>query len=133
MQRDIKFRSWNKARKKMADLQESTPLALDTMLNTQLAVRGEGGLFVPFMKDVPIMQYTGLKDKNGVEIYEGDILKAYVSTSENDYYVTGPVKFEDGAFSLTTKDDEWEPHLYELEAIEVIGKIHKNPELLEKL
>ena len=68
MQREIKFRAWNKGTGKMIDLYKTTPLALDANLNCD-------GIFIPFKPGYEIMQYTGLKDKNGKEIYEGDIIK----------------------------------------------------------
>ena len=73
-------------------------------------------------------EYTGLKDKNGKEIYEGDILK-----HDNCWLAT--VGFDCGAFY-------WQAQCYKLEAqdwqdatyrdFEVIGNIYENPELLEK-
>lgn len=80
--REIKFRAWNKDTKTMIDLQKITPLALNDV--------GQSGLFIPFEKEIPIMQYTGLKDKHGKEIFEGDILryevlnKTYVVEWKND-------------------------------------------------
>ena len=64
--REIKFRAWHQDTKKMLDLKKMTPLALSPSLD-------QDGLYIPFIKDLPLMQYTGIKDKDGVEIYEGDI------------------------------------------------------------
>lgn len=67
-------------------------------------------------EDVEFMQSTGIKDRNGVEIYEGDIVKAFGANIH-------VVEFYDGKFNPIS----------DLEAIywEVIGNIYENPELLE--
>lgn len=84
--------------------------------------------------NVVIMQYTGLKDKNEVEIYEGDILEAFDILGEREIY---PVIFIDGAFMGKRLDDEEFPYFYLFanrslsETYKVIGNIYENPEMLE--
>ncbi|EPO9616002.1 YopX family protein [Listeria innocua] len=89
--------------------------------------------------DVLLMQYTGLKDKNGKKIFEGDI----VAFSEDDFHVfNSQVEYfsEDGypAFDIKVPSDYYfdsnvfsEVSMSGLHEIEVIGNIHENPELME--
>lgn len=75
--------------------------------------------------DLVLMQYTGLKDKNGVEIYEGDILEDY----DNQYI--GVVSFEKGAFIVTWEGECCDAFEWSGEA--VVGNIYEHPHLLEHL
>lgn len=72
-------------------------------------------------------QYTGLKDKDGKEIYEGDIVQYHPEANMG----TGPVVYELGAFRVQGDFDALLYH-FSLKALEVIGNIHDNPELLKK-
>lgn len=110
--REIKFRAWDKERNEMR-------------------YGFEGQIDWEFRDDYPLMQYTGLKDKNGKEIYEGDIIqlwkdkiKAYkVEIKWNDHYLGYEpwCQYIDGLDS----PEQWG---YEME---VIGNIYENPELLK--
>ena len=89
-----------------------------------------------YYQDIILMQYTGLKDRNGKEIYEGDIVR-YVSWlneySPEEITLVRPVVFRDGSFFPIPKHDECEDGYYSwgLKDFEVIGNIHENPELIK--
>lgn len=82
-------------------------------------------------------QFTGLTDKNGVEIYEGDILEFDYLFCNEDGICTkkGVVSFENGTFCIDEDSDfsvyhaQWSSEEYG--GIEIIGNIHDNPELLK--
>jgi len=120
--RDIKFRAWNTMSGHMWPLQRMN------FINGQLLYVGSNMPTPKEYKDKYIvMQYTGLKDKNGKEIYESDILKDEFGRVDLVYWV------EDGArFTMRQKNKKTGyfvvvNHLSE----EVIGNIYENPELWE--
>lgn len=125
--REIKFRVWDNIAKKYID-------------GRYVSISGLGLLHVakriikncfrpPHTRKNPwfiVEQFTGLRDKNGTEIYEGDILIDDAG-EPIEYWV---VKFSDGGFvgecAGVTES------LFELTQLEVVGNIHENPELMEE-
>ncbi|MDG6130804.1 YopX family protein [Lactococcus formosensis] len=86
-------------------------------------------------EDVEFMQSTGLKDKNGVEIYEGDVIN-YRNSFRNPMTGSGSLSINRD-FKIIFKDGEFKAKGFDirlkniLSYSEVIGNIYENPELLE--
>ena len=116
MTREIKFRAWDEETKQMKRCgiyPDGVPMAY------------AGGDYAVALYDRPLMQYTGLKDKNGKEIYEGDILK---DTQEDR--IVGDIQWGFNSFQLPNPYDitNYNPE----DELEIIGNIYQNPELLKK-
>jgi len=109
MNREIKFRVWHPVLKQM-------------LPNIQNHIGNDSWAFGNLLKngEVEVMQYTGLKDKNGVEIYEGDIIDYGCNRFK-------PVEFIDGCFCICKITAM--PTLMTL--YNVVGNIYETPELLQ--
>ena len=121
-----KFRAWVKTEKCFADYIESIRFYINEI---DLCWGGicESDCFD--FNDVILMQSTGLKDKNGKEIFEGDIVKMSKDVySEPTYYEV--VRHRGGAYRLESKQHGCELWLRHTDC-EVVGNIYENPELLE--
>jgi len=127
--REIKFCTWNKITKKFGNI-----LAID-FDNQIVYTESEGNFGYWKLEEVELMQFTGLHDKNGKEIYEGDIVKSKETFGEypENFFDAMEVVFEYGKFCVKGEYFGYEGEgLISLESCEVIGNIHENPELLEE-
>jgi len=140
--RTIKFRAWDKITDQMYNWNDIYSIHRGFKLegdNNYSDIKltcsmPDGSGFKPY--DFELMQYTGLKDKNGVEIYEKDVV------SYSEHYIgdhrysagRGVVEFDNGSFFIN--ESEFSPELcreeIENEHIEIIGNIYENPELVDK-
>ena len=121
MSREIKFRAWDNETKDLRQYEEISGICLSALNAT----------------DWDLEQFTGLKDKNGKDIYEGDIL-AWHSNIYRKHDWVGLVLYRGAGFAVQESDKsysspEWLECACRKDAniIEVIGNIHENPELLE--
>ncbi|WP_149556545.1 YopX family protein [Streptococcus cristatus] len=122
-----KFRAWLKNDKKMIDVR-----LIDW--NNMIVDSFSPCIEIPLEK-VILMQSTGLFDKNGKEIYEGDVVQFEDCYTESDFLYTnkGTVKWSQGSFTVTNRDSVEMEDLLDREILDVtiIGNIYENKDILE--
>lgn len=122
--RKIKFRAWDKENKKMFIPE---------------GISNSGWVSTSFSNDdwwnpetFELMQYTGLKDKNGKEIYEGDIVRCGTSKEAED----AEIVFKEQSFlckylpEAPSEDEQIYDHMEDYEYYEIIGNIYENPDMI---
>ena len=123
MSRDIKFRVWSEKNKKMLEIQKHS---------------FKTGKSMPYGYNIAydfgeLMQYTGLKDENGKEIYEGDILSIKIySRDKIIVQCKALVEFKDGCFGVIWGYDKSFLSLKSFfnTKFEVVGNKYENPKIL---
>ena len=121
--RNLRFRAWDSYQKKMMSWDEIGEADSKNYLSLWNVLIGACENIVP-------MQFTGLLDRNGKEIFEGDIVK--INHTQNP--IIGVVAHGDynGGYFLKGVDPRYSYHLSSEEIREIIGNIHEHPHLLEK-
>lgn len=131
MSRDIIFRAWDPFYEKMvtaSDLGHFVEFDGDVWKN-ETGEPGDGTDNLKHIHDYTLMQWTGLTDKTGGGIYEGDV----VEFEYEDKIRRSEVVWDDGGFCVNACSG-YMPYLGEMLGnghLVVIGNIHQNPELLE--
>ena len=122
MNREIKFRAWDGEK-----------------MNTDICLDNSDGVVFQFIASIPVkiverldwklMQYTNLKDKNGKEIYEGDIVECTDWNKDRGQHHIGVAAF--GIDVPCSAGFDFGSSGWSKEEIEIIGNIYENPELLK--
>lgn len=135
-----KFRAFDKFDKEMLEVHGINFDARGIWTKEMIDDESDGE-FIHF-SDIELLQSTGLKDKNDVEIFEGDVVKVKAEDPEPkmraDRYETGVIIYAYGSFDIETKLNTVSGLIPEsnltdiLLTFEVIGNIYQHPHLLEE-
>ena len=124
MSKEIKFRAWNKTKKIM------TQAFAITGRGSLILWKGRNGktwdwAYGKSKKLLEIMQYTGIKDKNGEEIYSGDLLRHNEGSKEYEvmWNDMGFWELDGSCLGMVMRDNP--------NGLEIVGNIYENPELIK--
>lgn len=129
--REIKFRAWDREKCRWLTAVEYESLRINPIQDRY----GNGfnlndcvgtGEMIDRVFYIEFIQFTGLRDKNGREIYESDRIKAEAEEGMQEWIIV----FSDGRFSGENSRDHVGLHYWTPSEIEVIGNVHENGDLL---
>ena len=127
--KEQRFRAWDKLRKRMSTVDR---IYFDT---EGMQLRDNSGLYWRDFRDIILMQSTGLKDKNGTEIFEGDVVRfSHLSGHLFDGFINRVVWDKcNAAFKLVPLNMTWSDTYFSnfegdtLKSLEVIGNVYESP------
>jgi uncharacterized phage protein (TIGR01671 family) len=132
--RQIKFRVWDKKNKAWVGADCGGVMNLRHSLESNCFLFDNDSFDIP--KDIEVSEFTGLTDKNGKEIYEGDVLKAFMTALEDKeagissgYYDLGEVAFHPNAAQFVIRKGDKCASIGN--DVEIIGNIYQNSELIK--
>ena len=122
-----KFKAWHKSMQRMSEV---LAISFERQKVKIRHLRGTTHMTVPF-NDVELMQSTGLLDKNGKEIFEGDIVRFHTP----QLTTVGVVEFDKNEACFKVRNDFGGHYvtMFHTRYFEVISDIYQNPELVEGL
>jgi len=122
--RTIKFKAWSKNREQMFDVVKISFISGAVWFNNSAYIGNLGE------RDIVLLQFTGLLDKNGKEIFEGDIV--------HDHHILSAGKvcevyYEAPSFYVKGSGGDWIMNRYNPQGYEVIGNVYENSSLLKEI
>nr|WP_295763852.1 YopX family protein [uncultured Intestinibacter sp.] len=132
--REIKFRAWHK---KLQKILEIDSIEMDIYkagkISTLTGYDKDTWINNINIEDIELLEYTGIKDVDGVEIYEGDIVEKEFMEPWIEEKLIGTVEMIEGHWSVVNDKKKIAEYLWDETDIDhVIGNIYENPNLLEE-
>ena len=131
MKRTIKFKAWSKKLGRFVypdKMEHNINFGISSSIIYFDQITGQFG-----EEECELVQFTGIKDKNGKEVYEGDIVELWGGEQHQGYWevsVKGQVVFSYNSFLVRdSKDVHFDPSLFDCN-IQIIGNLYETPELL---